>query len=199
MSKQVLLMSAAMFKSRTSVHGNIDDNLITPEIKAAEDMYIHPILGTNLYNKIINDITISGTPLGASYVTLVDDYILDALQYYVLAELPEAISFQFWNKGVIRKQGDNTETPSMSDLVDISQKYRKRAEWYGERLTQYLRRVSNTTVIPEYFNGNTLSDSLTPQTTPYSMPIYLGDFPPCVHLDKNNCNCYGKRNIEKEY
>lgn len=192
MSLNVLIMSVTMFKDRTSVHGNIDDNLIKPEIKAAEDMYIHPILGTALYNKIINDINVSGTPLGSDYVTLVNNYILDALQYYVLSELPEAISFQFWNKGVVRKSGDNTESPSMADLVDISNKYRKRAEWYAQRLTTYLRRVSTSSVLPEYYNGNTLSDSLTPQTTPFTMPIYLDDYPPCVHLDKDNCGCRNK-------
>lgn len=178
-----------MFKDRTSVHGNIDDNLIKPELKSAEDMYIHPILGTALYNKIIADIAAGGSPVGADYITLVNDYILDALQYYVMSELPKAISLQYWNKGVIRKSGDNTETPSMSDLADISEHYRKKAEWYAERLTQYLRRVSNSTVLPEYYNGNVLSDSLTPQTEAYTMPIYVGDVAKCTHLDKDNCNC----------
>lgn len=178
-----------MFKDRTSVHGNIDDNLIKPELKSVQDMYIHPILGTALYNKIITDINVSGTPLGTDYVTLVNDYILDALQYYVMSELPKAISLQFWNKGVIRKSGDNTETPTMSDLVDISDHYRKKAEWYGERLTQYLRRVSTSLVLPEYFSGNNLSDSITPETSAFTMPIYLGPGGPCLHLDKDNCNC----------
>ena len=96
MAKNVLLISAEILKDRTGIHSNIDDKLLYPEIKAAQDMYIHPILGTNLYNKIINDVD-AGTITG-DYKSLLDDYIIDCLIYYVLSGLPEALSYQFWNK-----------------------------------------------------------------------------------------------------
>lgn len=189
MSLNVLIMSVNMLKSRTPVHSNIDDKLIYPEIKLAQDMYIHPILGSALYNKIINDINVSGTPLGASYVTLVDDYVLDTLQNYVLAALPDVLSYQFWNKGMIRKQGDNTELPSMSELMDLSNKYIKKAEWYAERLRQYLVATHTQTVLPEYGDQANRSDAINPSIDVFTSPIYLGDGRTCVHLDKNNCNC----------
>jgi len=188
MSKNILLISAEILKERTSIHTNIDDKLLYPEIKMAQDMYIHPILGTALYNKIILDINVSGTTTG-EYKTLLDDYIIDPLSYYVLTQLPEAISFQFWNKGVIRKIGDNTELPTMSDLVALSDRYRQKAEWYGERLTKYLKQNSTESFLPEYLNPGDGIDTILPEQSAFTMPIYLGDH--CSHqsLDKNNCNC----------
>lgn len=187
MSKNVLLLSVDILKDRTPVHGNIDEKLIFPEIKAAQDMYILPILGTALYNKIVNDIDGTGTTTGA-YKTLLDNYIVDALLYYVLSELPDALSYQFYNKGVIRKQGENTETPSMEELIDISNKYRKRAEWYGERLRRYLLTTATSTVLSEYLApGNTI-DTIVPESTPFTMPIFLGPYTEYISLDKNNCN-----------
>lgn len=174
MALNVLLISDEILKDRTSIHGNIDPKLLYPEIKVAQDMYIHPILGTALYDKIVNDINVSGTTTGA-YKTLLDNYIVDTLLYYVLAGLPEAISFQFYNKGVIRKVGDNTELPSMSELIDISNRYKQRADWYAERLVTYLKQNATESVLSEYLQPGDGIDTIVPENNGYNMPIYLGD------------------------
>ncbi len=191
MSKNVLLLSDEILKDRTTIHTNIDPKLLYPEIKVCQDMYIHPILGTALYNKIITDINASGTTTGA-YKILLDDYIIDALMYYVLAESNTSISYQYWNKGVVRKIGDNTELPTMSELVDISNHYRNRAEWYGERLTKYLKQNATESVLSEYLQPGDGIDVIQPESTAFTMPIYLGDHYQCESLDKNNCNCNGE-------
>lgn len=186
MSKNVLLISDDILKERTSIHGNIDPRFLYPEIKAAQDMYVHPILGTALYNKIVDDVD-AGTIAG-DYKDLLDDYIIDCLLYYTLASLPEALSFQFYNKGVIRKQGDSTELPSMSELIDLSNKYRVRAEWYADRLNKYLKHHATESFLPEYLNPGDTLDTIVPEANSYNMPIYLGNHV-CQSLDKNNCNC----------
>lgn len=163
-----------MLKQRTGIHSNTDAKLIYPEIKVAEDMYIHPILGTALYDKIIGDINVSGTPLGADYITLVNNYVLDALQNYILASLPMAIPFQFWNKGIVRKTGDDTEIPTMSELVDISNFYKQRAEFYANRLMKYLQQTASSTVLPEYLQPGSGIDTIVPAVNSFTMPIYLG-------------------------
>lgn len=190
MSKNVLMLSVDVLKDRTAIHDNIDEKQIYPEIKMAQDMYILPILGTALFNKIIDDIDTTGTTTG-SYKTLLDDYILDTLMYFVLSALPEALSFQFWNKGVVRKQGDSTELPSMSELLDLSNRYKGKAEWYAERLTLYLKQTATSSVLPEYLSPGSQIDTIIPENSGFTMPIYLGDHYTCQHLDKNNCNCNG--------
>lgn len=186
MSLNILLISETVLKERTAVHGNIDPKLLYPEIKAAQDMYIHPILGSALYNKLIT--LIETDAVIDPYKSLLDNYIIDPLLYYTLAELPQALSYQFWNKGVVRKQGDNTELPSMSELIDISNHHRKRAEWYGERLRKYLIQTSTESVLPEYRSPGDTIDTITPENTTFTMPIYLGDDYGCSHnLDKCNC------------
>lgn len=185
MSLNVLLIGEAILKDRTTLHTNVDPKLLESEIKVAQDMHIHPILGTALYNKIISDISATGTTTGA-YKTLLDDYIVDTLLYYVLAALPMVMSYQFYNKGVIRKQGENTELPQLSELLDLSNNYRVKAEWYGERLMKYLKQTASTTVLPEYLQSGQTIDSITPEASAFTMPIYLGlDFNDS--LDKNNC------------
>ena len=47
-------------KKDTALGGSVDDNLIMPYILLAQDMYILPILGTDLYNKLKTDIQSAG-------------------------------------------------------------------------------------------------------------------------------------------
>lgn len=177
MSVNTLLISDTMIKERTSIHGNIDPKLIYPDIKVAQDMYILPVLGTALYDKlqrIIADDTITSDAANAEYKTLIDKYIVDALMYYTLSELPTTISYQFWNKGVMRKQGENSDLPSMSELIDLSNKYKSRAEFYANRLMLYIKQFASTK-FPEYLNPGSTMDTITPEQRAFTMPVYLGD------------------------
>jgi len=176
MSLNILLVSDTMIKERTAVHGNIDPKLIYSDIKVAQDMYIHPILGSSLYNKLltlINSTDIALT-INANYKILLDKYLVDAIIYYTLSELPTTISYQFWNKGVMQRTDSNASTPSMSELIDLSNKYRHRAEFYATRMRDYLRQNAPV-MYPEYLNPGNTVDTITPEQRAYTMPVYLGD------------------------
>lgn len=179
MSENILLVSDTMIKERTAIHGNIDPKLIYPDIKVAQDMYIQPILGTALYTKlqtIIADGTITSDGANVNYKFLVDKYLVDALMYYTLSELPTTISYQFWNKGVVRKQGQDTELPSMSELIDLSNKYKNRAEFYANRLRLWVIQNAGgpNNWFPEYLNPGATIDTITPEQRNFTMPVYLG-------------------------
>lgn len=175
MSANYLLMSDEMIKERSIVHGNTDPKLIYPDIKVAQDMYILPILGTALYDKLQARVLANDWAGFADYKALLDNYIIDALMYYTMAELPQSLGYQFWNKGIVRKFGENTELPSMSDLMDISNRYRDRGQWYANRLRVYL--IQNApTKFPEYNAPGNGVDTINPENTAFSIPIYLGDY-----------------------
>lgn len=187
MSLNSLMISADILKERMAIHDNIDEKLLYPDIKVAQDMYIHPILGTALYDKIVGDINASGIyqPADVNYKNLLDNYIIDALCYYTMSRLPVAISFQFWNKGVVRKTGDNLEPADMLDLVSLSNTYLKTAEWYGERLTKYLQQSVSLQIFPEYSQPGTGIDTIIPEPSAFTLPIYLGEYLD-LSLDKDN-------------
>lgn len=172
MSVNTLLISEQMIKDRTSIHGNIDPKLLFPHIKVAQDMYIVPVLGTALFEKLLTDIAAAG-PTG-DYKILLDTYIVDTLMWYVLADLPITLSFQFWNKGVVRKQGVDTEMPSMTELIDLGNHYKNRAEYYSNRLRLYLRQNAPTK-FPEYLNPGNGVDTVVPENKSFSNPVWLGD------------------------
>ena len=185
MSLNVLFISVDTIKDRTGLHNNVDDKLVKPEIKTAQDMYILPALGSALYNRIQAGITANN--LTSDEISLLDNYVVDTLVNYVLSELPQGMSYQFYNKGLLRKQGDNSEYPSMQDMIDVANRYRARAEFYKQRLIKYLKQ--NNVLYPLYLNFGSGIDAIKPENDGYTASIYLGD---------NYC-CKGERTYKELY
>jgi hypothetical protein len=185
MSLNVLFISVDTIKDRTGLHNNVDDKLVKPEIKTAQDMYILPALGSALYNRIQAGITANN--LTSDEISLLDNYVVDTLVNYVLSELPQGMSYQFYNKGLLRKQGDNSEYPSMQDMIDVANRYRARAEFYKQRLIKYLKQ--NNVLYPLYLNFGSGIDAIKPENDGYTASIYLGD---------NYC-CKGERTFKELY
>ena len=171
MSLNILFISADTIKERSGLHYNVDEKLIKPEIKTSQDMYILPALGSALYDRLQDGISCNN--LSCDEKTLLDDYVADTLVNYVLSELPQGLSFQFYNKGLIRKSSDNTDMPSMQDLIDIANRYRSRAEFYKQRLIKYLKQ--NQTLYPLYLNFGSGIDAIKPDNDAYRASIWLGD------------------------
>ncbi len=178
MSLNILLVSDSMVKERTVIFGNIDPKMIYPDIKVAQDMYILPILGSALFDKLQTDI--SNSAIAGNYKILLDKFIVDCLIYHVLADLTNSVSFQITNKGVIRKTGDNSEPASMSELIDIANKHRNVAEFYATRLIKYLKQNA-AELFPEYLNPGNGIDTIRPEHSAFTMPVFLGDDDCCSH------------------
>jgi len=196
MSSNILLIGDQIIKERTGLHDNLDPKLLYPEIKIAQDRYIHPLLGTALFNKILTDY--AAQALSGNYLALKNNYIVDALVYYTLAELPEILSFQFYNKGLLRKNEDNATQPSLQEIIMMGDKYKDRAEYYGNRLRLYLRQ--NYPLFPEYNNPGSGVDTVFPTNRAYTSPVYLGlgfNIPLNLEIDKGvnyNCGNNGEKN-----
>lgn len=178
MSKNILLISVDILKERTDIHGNIDPKLIYPHIKFVQDAYIKKVLGTALYDKlltIIEDGTIT-TGGNTDYKLLLDEYIIDAMIWYCKSEMSVDISFQMWNKGVVRKQGQDTDLPTMSELIDISNRYKSKGEYYADKIKLFLiDQSSRLQKYPEYTHPGSTVDTVTPEMRNFTSPVWLGD------------------------
>jgi hypothetical protein len=172
--KNICFINVNTIKERSALHSNVDDKLILPELLSAQDMFILPALGTALYDRLQDGI--ENNNLTADEVDLLDNFITNPLVYYTLSELPVGLSYQFYNKGLVRKTSDNTDTPNMQDLIDVASRYRTRAEFYTQRLIKHLKQVSSTTdKFQEYVNYGSGVDIIKPDHDAYQASIWLGD------------------------
>ena len=171
--RNILFITPTTIKERTGLHANVDEKLVNPEIMTCQDMYIQPTLGSGLYDKIQTGI--EDNTLTNDEQTLLDAYITPCLVYYVLSELPVGISFQFYNKGLIRKSGTDQIDPSVQDMIDVANRYKARAEFYKERLQRYLKEESTQGKYNEYLNPGNGIDTIYPEREAYTTSIWLGD------------------------
>jgi hypothetical protein len=141
---------------------------------------------------------IENKQLACPYETLLNDYITPCLVYQVMAELPMALSYQFYNKGVVKKTGEGQTEPSASELTEVAQRYNSRAEYYRQRLVKYLKQQSSQNVFPEYLNPGSGVDTVVPDNQAYTISVWLGDDDCCAgksfeEMYQGNINrCCGK-------
>lgn len=171
--RTVLLISAADIKERTGLHNNVDEKLIHPEIMTAQDMYILPALGSALYNRLQQGV--EDDDLGEDEDKLIDEYIVPTLVYYVLSELPMGLSYQFYNKGLVRKTDNGTQEPSAQEILDVANRYRSRADYYRQRMIKYLKAEAFNNTFPEYKDTSGRDDDIYPSNEGYSPSVWLGE------------------------
>ena len=168
--QHTLYISSTRIKKDTALGGSVDDNIIMPYILLAQDMFILPVLGTDLDNKLKSDI--QGGSLSGDYKTLVETYIQPALVQFSFAELAPFLRLRFVNNSVVI-QGD-TDTGSSATYEDIKplmNRAKDAAEFYRQRLIDYLR-DKGTSAFPEY-GSNDDAGELSPTTRNYYAGLNL--------------------------
>ena len=146
--QHTLYISATRLKKDTALGGSVDDNLIMPYILLAQDMYILPILGTDLDTKLKTEI--QGGSLANDYKTLVETYIQPALVQFAFAELAPFMRLRFVNNAiVVMGATDQSSSASYDDIKPLMDRAKDAAEFYRQRCIDYLR-DKGTATFPEY-------------------------------------------------
>jgi hypothetical protein len=170
MSANILFISEQTLKDRSLLQDNVDPKLIKPTIKQAQDMFIETILGTGLYLELQSQI--ANEDVSVLNAVLLDNYITDCLCWYVASEMVMSLGFKLTNKNVLKKTSENSDVPSVSELFDVLEYYKNKAEWYAQRITNYL--TENNEDYPLYDNPGNGVDTIHPNSTSYSNGFYLG-------------------------
>jgi hypothetical protein len=174
MSERALFITEQGLKEYSLIDENLSMDKIRPTILVAQDMYLQPILGTDLYNEI-ND-QIIDDDLSANNITLLRNYIKPCLVYYIMMELPVAISYKYVNRDLTRNNGEGSNYASLAEIREVTEKNRIKAEFYGERLVKYL--IANEGNYPLY-SANSTIDKMLPIRSAYTLGLILDDCHEC--------------------
>lgn len=157
-------MAQAIFVTRdditkfTALNGNVDTDKFIQFVKIAQDIHIQNFLGTDLFNKINDDIV--SNSLAAPYSTLLSTYIKPMVIHWAFYEYIPFSGVTFANKGVYRHGSENAESLTSEDLDKLAQKQQDIAQHYTQRFIDYM--CNNSSTYPEY-NSNSNGD-MSPST-----------------------------------
>ena len=166
--QHTLYISSTRIKKDTALGGSVDDNIIMPYILLAQDMFILPVLGTDLDAKLKSDI--QGGSLAGAYKTLVETYIQPALVQFSFTELAPFLRLRFVNNSVVvMGDTDTGSSATYEDIKPLMDRSKDAAEFYRQRLIDYLR--NNSSSFSEY-TSNSGSD-LDPTVNNYFAGINL--------------------------
>ena len=168
--EKTLFIQQEQLTQNSVLNENIDWKVIKVLLWDVQQMRILPILGTNLYNKIADGI--ANNNLVGDYLGLLNNYIIDTITAYVVADSPDYLNYKFTNKNIAQKNSDNSSSLSEDQMIGIMERWSNKAQWYAQRMTMYLS--SNQQLFPEYTNNNTM-DAVIPNMNNYTNGMYLDD------------------------
>ena len=150
-------MATAIFIKRndlirnTALSGNIDTDKFIQFVKIAQEIHIQNYLGTDLYNKISQDIV--DDSLSGDYLDLVNDYIQPMLIHFAMVEYLPFAAYTIANGGVYKHSSENSQLVDKTEIDSLIAKERDYAEYYTQRLIDYLS-FNAPSKFPEYYSNN---------------------------------------------
>lgn len=150
---QALFVTTKDIATFTALNGNVDVDKFMQFIKISQDIHIQNYLGTDLYNKINDDIVSSS--LAGDYLTLVNDYIKPMVIHWAMVEYLPFSAYTIANKGVYKHSSENSESVEKNEVDFLINKERSIAENYTQRFVDFM--CFNSNDYPEY-NTNSNGD-----------------------------------------
>lgn len=176
----ILFINVSYVKERSSIMENVEDKFIKSHIFQAQDIHLQNILGSTLYEDMINNFNINtGTFDNQNYIELNEKYIQPCLLYYTLYESLDDLYAKITNKSIVIQNSENSTPITEAYLSKRKEDYLNKAEYYAERLTNYLLRNKNLYSL--WLNHQTYEDTIKPDLNKryFSNGWYLKDVNDC--------------------
>ncbi len=165
--QEILLINEELLKKYTPLTDAVDPNLIRPCIYVAQDMYLQNFLGTNLTNKLKDDV--AHNTLTDQYATLLNDYVIKLLIWWVMVELYPSLLYKHDNGNLVSRQSEDTTPVTKGEMESLKEKARENARFYTKRMVDDVR--FNKKLFPEHTNNT--DNNIFPDMNPYGKSNFL--------------------------
>lgn len=159
---QVIFIDGTYIKAYSHMDASIDDKDLLPSIIQAQDSQIQPILGTKLFDSLKTKV--SGGTIAGDYETLLQDYVMMTTLKWTLVNFYPYLQGKILNGTIGSRNVDNITALSQAEVMRLVDTERSNAQFYSERLIEYLQ--NNSSLFSEY-NTNSGAD-MYPETQTYS-------------------------------
>jgi hypothetical protein len=154
------LINIDTIKERGYTNYNVEDNIVATTIIRVQDTMLKPILGTSLFNRLIEGV--NNSDLNANEETLLDDWITPWLIASVDYRIIKHLTYEIRSKTAGTTRDEHMNPLTESEMNSLSDDLFKDIDVYRLQLIGYLK--ENCDIYPEYNNpdceiGDILPDS----------------------------------------
>jgi len=150
-NESILLVSEQRMKQWTSLDQNIRIDVLTPSILNAQDTYTQNTCGTPFYNRLKEGVL--NNDLTTDEATFLKDYVGPALMQYALYLILPHLKYKFVEKGIVSGSSEESTQTSLDELKYLRQSALDQAQFYDERMREFLADYPN--MFPIYRTWNT--------------------------------------------
>lgn len=182
MSTFAYFVDEQYIKDNSPIDDNVDSKLLATAMRTAQDIYIRDIIGSGIYDEITDQINASTLAADSENTTLVTHYIAPCLLHYVISEAALPMTFKMMNKSISTRNSDNSNPLDIDQLVKLQNYYKDRAEYYANRLREYLE--ENHTLYPLFHNPGNGQDVIHPKRTTFYSGFYFDNGSDCIDYEE---------------
>lgn len=171
MARNVYFIDEEFLKESSTISLNVDSSLLNIAILDAQDIKVQPLLGTNLYKKIISLLPDEISDAGNEYYyELFYDFIVPLTVQWSLVECILNIRYKITNKSISEQNSDNSNPADLMDVKFLRENIMNKAEFYGERMIQFL--IEHKAEFSEYTDCDA-DEGMLPSTSSYYSGMFL--------------------------
>jgi hypothetical protein len=145
MATTAFFISEDYLKNFMPVTSNVDPQLFFPFIQTAQIKYCNDILGSKLYNRLIDGLINSN--LNSNETALIK-LLRPMVGWYAVNEFLPFSNWKIKNKGVLEASGENLTNTGLTELKYLREEPLNQAQWYLQRVQEYL--CKNGKLFPQY-------------------------------------------------
>jgi len=143
------LITVQRIKDNSFLDDNIDDKTIKIACLNAQEQLLEPVLGTQLYNKLLAGI--ADGSLGIDYQNLVVQYIWKPLIHGTCYMVARNLLFRYTNSAIVQDSNANSSAITKSDLEVLRSEEEIAYKHHLNKLQLYLQ--ANSSTYPEYYEA----------------------------------------------
>ena len=169
----VLLISEVKLKNFTNINKNVDMDVLKAEIQVAQDIDLQTILGAKFYHHLLAQVNATGNTFNPDELILVNDYIAPYLiQTSYFNAMPQ-IMYRTMNRGIVQGTMESAQSIDIETMKYLRSIQKQRADWYAQRLLDYLLTGRGQNKFPDYLNASTLDGIVPDRVQKYNNGIFL--------------------------
>ncbi len=185
---KTLFITPQFLRDNSELDNNVPDKLLRKPIITAQQEFLLPILGSELYNQLV--LEVSGNTLTADNQILMDDYVRLCLSEYAMYKAASKVLFKYTGKSIEKQKTDNSESINIKELSLIREEIKNSADILADRLTRFL--LANTDTYPLYTQ---VADSYDSIPSRQNTAAYGGIYTPKKRNSRYGFDYYDQTNI----